>query len=78
MDIMTRSFTAGNTITNSSDASDDAKYQLNLDDENIVMYIKQYIHDKVYKVKVKKPADSIEDFFSTKSASAQAVDASEE
>jgi DNA primase large subunit len=61
INIMIGSFTAGNTITNSSDASDDAKYQLKLDDENLG-YIRQYIHDKVTP-KV-KPAGSVQDFFS--------------
>jgi hypothetical protein len=66
MDIMTHSFTAGNTITNSSDDRDDAKYQLHLEDENqnLLLFIKQYIRNKVYKAK--KPVESIEDFFSSR------------
>ena len=69
IDIMKQSFTAGNTITNSSDASDasdDAKYQLKLDDINLG-YIQQYIHNKGYAPKV-KPASSVQDFFSERIA----------
>lgn len=69
IDTMTRSFTEGNTITNSSDISDNAKYQLNLDNESLVDRIKQYIYDKAYILTAPQPAKSIADFFIPNSGS---------
>jgi hypothetical protein len=74
IDIMKQSFTDDNTITNSSDDSDHARYQLKLDGINLG-YIQQYIHNKVYAPKV-KPVSSVKDFFSDKiAAEARAAEA---